>query len=230
MILGALMAAPSLDDGRLATEGLPYVLDAVLGSFWGKVLLADVCVAVFICTLAIQTAASRLMFSMARDRRLPFSSALSHVNPRTGTPIVPAVVIGLACIGILLVNVGNSAIFATLASVCIILIYLAYLCVTAPLLVQRLRGWPRGGRGTDAEGRPLFALGRWGVLVNALAVAYGLLMTINLAWPRAEVFDPEGTTPWLRWAGVLSVVAVVAAGALCRPRGREHPAPVRIGE
>ena len=27
MILGALMAAPSLTDGRLATEGLPYVLD-----------------------------------------------------------------------------------------------------------------------------------------------------------------------------------------------------------
>ncbi|MDV8001961.1 amino acid permease [Rhodococcus sp. IEGM 1408] len=230
MILGALMAAPSLTDGRLATEGLPYVLNSVLGNFWGKVLLADVVVAIFICTLAIQTAASRLMFSMARDGRLPFSAALSRVHPRTGTPILPSVLIGLACMAILLVNVGNSAIFATLASVCIILIYLAYLCVTVPLLLRRLQGWPRGPRLTDAEGKQLFSLGRWGVPVNVLAVAYGLLMTINLAWPRAEIFDPSGEAPWLRWAGVLTVVAVVGLGVLCFPRGKTHPKPVQIGE
>ncbi|WP_159149768.1 amino acid permease, partial [Dietzia lutea] len=104
MILGALMAAPSLTDGRLATEGLPYVLNSVLGNFWGKVLLADVVVAILICTLAIQTASSRLMFSMARDGRLPFSPTLSRVHPRTGAPVVPSVLIGLACMAILLVN------------------------------------------------------------------------------------------------------------------------------
>ncbi|HMN54640.1 MAG TPA: hypothetical protein PKC32_10700, partial [Sphingopyxis sp.] len=47
------------------------------------------------------------------------------------------------------------AIFATLSSVCIILIYLAYLMVTVPLLVQRLKGWPRTAVGPkfDAEGK-----------------------------------------------------------------------------
>lgn len=230
MILAALMAAPSLTDGRLATEGLPYVLNSVLGNFWGKVLLVVVVVAIFICTLAIQTAATRLMFSMARDGRLPFSATLSRVNPRTGTPIAPAVLIGVSCIAILLVNMGNAAIFATLASVCIILIYLAYLCVTAPLLLRRLRGWPNGPRLTDAEGKPLFSLGRWGIPVNVLAVGYGLLMTVNLAWPRTEIFDPSGQTPWMRWAGVLTVLAVVGLGILCFPRGKTHPKPVTIGE
>ena len=230
MILSALMAAPSLTDGRLATEGLPYVLNSVLGNFWGKVLLVVVVVAIFICTLAIQTAATRLMFSMARDGRLPFSATLSRVNPRTGTPIAPAVLIGLSCIAILLVNMGNAAIFATLASVCIILIYLAYLCVTAPLLLRRLKGWPNGPRLTDAEGKPLFSLGRWGIPVNVMAVGYGLLMTVNLAWPRSEIFDPSGETPWMRWAGVLTVLAVVGLGILCFPRGKTHPKPVTIGE
>ena len=230
MILAALMAAPSLTDGRLATEGLPYVLNSVLGNFWGKVLLVVVVVAIFICTLAIQTAATRLMFSMARDGRLPFSATLSRVNPRTGTPIAPAVLIGLSCIAILLVNMGNAAIFATLASVCIILIYLAYLCVTAPLLLRRLKGWPNGPRLTDAEGKPLFSLGRWGIPVNVMAVGYGLLMTVNLAWPRSEIFDPSGETPWMRWAGVLTVLAVVGLGILCFPRGKTHPKPVKIGE
>lgn len=229
MIIGALMAAPSLTDGRLATEGLPYVLNAVLGTFWGKVLLCDVVVAITIATLAVQTAASRLIFSMARDGRLPASRMFAAVNTRTGTPIAPSIFVGLACIAILAVNVGNSAIFATLSSVCIVLIYLAYLAVTGPLLYQRLRGWPRT-RPVDAEGKSVFALKGWGVPVNVVAVLYGALMVVNLAWPRAEIFDPDGAHPLLKWAGVVTILAVIAIGALCFPRGKEHPKPVSIGE
>jgi amino acid transporter len=205
------------------------VLDTVLSSPWGTILLIDVCIAITICTLAIQTAASRLMFSMARDNRLPGSAILSRVNGRTGTPIWPSVLIGVLCIGVLLVNVGNAAIFATLASVCIILIYLAYLMVTAPLLYRRLKGWPAERNQVDAEGLPLFSLGRFGVVVNILAVAYGALMIVNLGWPRAEIFNPTGDMPILQWAGPLSVAVTVLLGVACFPRGKTHPKPVTIG-
>ncbi|TJZ78239.1 amino acid permease [Rhodococcus oryzae] len=229
MIVGALMAAPSLTDGRLATEGLPYVLTSILSSPWGTLLLIDVAIAVFVCTLAIQTAASRLMFSMARDGRLPASSVLARVNPRTGTPIAPSVLIGLLCVAVLAVNVGNSAIFTTLSSVCIVLIYLAYLMVTVPLLVRRLSGWPTGGPQVDAEGRPLFSLGKFGIPVNIAAVLYGALMVVNLSWPRAEIFNPTGEFPLLQWAAPLTVAAVVLIGAFCYPRGKTVPNPVTIG-
>ena len=229
MIVGALMAAPSLTDGQLATQGLPYVIDSILTSPWGKVLLIDVAIAVFICTLAIQTAASRLMFSMARGGRLPASAALAKVNSRTGTPIAPSVLIGVACVAILAVNVGNSAIFTTLSSVCIVLIYLAYMMVTVPLLIQRLKGWPRGGVQKDSDGEKLFTLGRLGLPVNIAAVLYGGLMVINLSWPRAEIFDPTGEFPILRWAAPLTVLAVIVVGIACLPRGKAHPKPVTIG-
>nr|WP_296773869.1 amino acid permease [Rhodococcus sp. (in: high G+C Gram-positive bacteria)] len=229
MIVGALMAAPSLTDGNLATLGLPYVIDSILTSPWGTVLLIDVAIAVFICTLAIQTAASRLMFSMARDGRLPASQMLSKVNSKTGTPIAPSVLIGLACVAVLAVNVGNAAIFTTLSSVCIVLIYLAYMMVTVPLLLQRLKGWPHGGGQVDAEGKKLFTLGRLGVPVNVLAVLYGGMMVINLSWPRAEIFNPTGEFPVLQWAAPITVVAVVIVGIACLPRGKAHPKPVTIG-
>ncbi|WP_313512186.1 amino acid permease [Corynebacterium variabile] len=231
LILGALMAAPSLTDGRLADEGLPYVLNTVLSSPWGTVLLCDVAIAILICTLAIQTAASRLMFSMARDGRLPFSAVLSHVNTKTGTPILPSVIIGLLCVVVLLVNVGNDAIFATLTSVCIILIYLAYLAVTVPLLLQRLKGWPgKRGRETDAEGRPLFTLGPVGVVINIFAVCYGALMVVNLSWPRAEIYNPSGDMPLLQWAGPLTIIACILLGLCAFPWGKKHPKPVKVGE
>ena len=229
LIIAALMAAPSLTDGRLASEGLPYVLNSVLGNFWGKVLLVAVTIAILICVLAVQTAASRLIFSMARDQRLPFSPLFSKVNSRTGTPLAPPIFVGVACVGILLVNLGNSAIFATLSSVCIIMIYIAYLTVTAPLLWQRFGGWPRNNNLKDAEGKPVFALGKWGIPVNIAAVVYGLAMTINLAWPRAEIFDPAGDKPWMRLSGIGAIGIAILLGLLCFPRGKSHPKPVEIG-
>lgn len=225
IIIGALMAAPSLTDGRLSAEGLPYVLNSVLASPWGTILLIDVAIAILICNLAIATAASRLTFSMARDHRLPFSTALSSVNATTGTPIVPSIVIGVVQILILLINVGNDAIFATITSVCIILIYIAYLAVTVPMLVQRFRGW-RPADESHANGQKLFTLGKFGIIINILAVAYGALMVINLSWPRAEIYDPSGTMPIMEWAAPISIAVVVLLGLLCYPRGKEHPRPV----
>ena len=214
MIITALMAAPSLDDGRLASEGLPYVLTAVLGTFWGKVLLVDVAVAIFVCTLAIQTAGSRLVFSMARDGKLPASALLSSVHPVRGTPMWPSIAIGALAVGVLAINVGNAALFTTLCSVCIVMVYLAYLLVTVPQLLNRLRGdWDRVGQTMPAG---LFTLGRWGLPVNILAVLYGALMVVNLAWPRPEVYDPSGENGLLLWSAPLMVGIVLLLGIWIR--------------
>jgi urea carboxylase system permease len=211
LIVAALMAAPSLTDGKLATQGLPYVLTSRLGTVPGKLLLLDVAVAIFVCTLAIQTSATRMIFSMARDRVLPFSRQLGAVSRRTRTPLVPTVVAGLVAAALLVVNIGNPALFLGLTSVCIMLMYLAYLMVTVPMLFARLRG-RLASEDTDETGRPLFSLGRAGVLVNGLAVLYGLGMAVNLGWPRAEVFDPEGGHWYLRFLGPIALGVTVLLG------------------
>jgi hypothetical protein len=54
-------------------------------------------------------------------------------------------------------------------------------------------------------------------------------MVVNLSWPRAEIFDPSGDYPLLRWAAPVTVAAVVALGIACFPRGRTTPNPVTIG-
>ncbi|MFI9401498.1 amino acid permease [Nocardia sp. NPDC052316] len=227
LLLGALMAAPSLSDGALATEGLAYVLTAKLDSPAGTVLLGCVAVAITVCTLAIQTAGSRLMFSMARDGKLPFARRLATVHPRFGTPVLPAVVIGVLGIGLLVLNLGNAAIFATLASVCIVTLYLAYLLVTVPLLVRRSTGMPAD----EASEAGLFSLGRFGTPINALAVLWGIAMAVNLAWPRPEVYTPNGGGWWMLWAAPLFVLLVVAVGVVVHwfvartPGTAESPEP-----
>ncbi len=197
LLLAGILAAPSLADGELAAGGLPYVLTSSLGDTVGKVFLADVTIAICVCTLAIQTAATRMMFSMSRDRVLPGHGALGHVSPVTGTPVLPAIVVGVLSAAILLVNVGEASLFTALTSVCIVMLYGAYLMVTVPMLVRRLRGeWV-----TQPEH---FSLGKWGLPVNLLAVAYGGLQMINLGWPRASVYGPAGG----HWSPAVLLTAV----------------------
>lgn len=215
LVLGGLLAAPSLTDGKLGVDGLSYVLTSSLGDGVGRFLLADVVVAITVATLAIQTSACRMLFSMARDGQLPFAARLAKVNPRTGMPNAPALVVGVLAAALLLLNFASPEAFLAIGTTCIVMLYLAYAMVTGPLLVRRLKGtFPTTG--TDETGKPLFSLGRWGVPVNALALLYGLFMTVNLAWPRAEVYDPAGGHWWFQWFTVLFLLATLVLGLLYR--------------
>lgn len=205
ILLVALMAVPDLFAEQLSTEGLQYVVLRTLGPTVGEIFLWCVVVAITVCVVAVHAAGIRLMFAMARDNNLPAGSVLARVSPRFKTPVVPAVLIGAVGVVILIININQPQIFSVITSIAIIMIYVAYLLVTVPMLVQRLRGrWePREGE---------FSLGKLGLPVNLLAVLWGAAMSLNLAWPRAEVYNATGPQHWyLRW-GAFLFIGIVALG------------------
>ena len=206
ILLLALMSVSSLRGDRLSSDGLQYVVLDVLGPTAGKAMLWCVLIAVTVCALAVHTAAIRLAFAMSRDNNLPAASLLARVSPRFKTPVAPAVIIGVLALAILLVNIRQPQIFTVVTSIGIIMIYLAYLLVTVPMLVARLRGrWQPAGPGK-------FSLGRWGLPVNIVAVLWGAAMTLNLIWPRAAVYNAAAPHHWyLRWGAVL-FFGVIAGG------------------
>ncbi|MDQ3900263.1 MAG: amino acid permease, partial [Actinomycetota bacterium] len=146
-----------------------------LDSTLGRALLTVVAISIVSACLAIQNSASRVMFSMARDGRLPGAPLLGRVHPRTGTPIVTGIAVGVLAIGVLLINLGNPAAFAAVTSTSVVIVYLAYLLVTVPALRARLR------RRLPTKGPGSFSLGRWGMPVNLFAVVYGVAMMVNIA-------------------------------------------------
>ncbi|MGB8963406.1 MAG: amino acid permease [Pseudonocardiaceae bacterium] len=222
MIVAALMAAPSLTDGQLSTGGIAYVITSQLDSTLGRALLAVVAISIVSACLAIQNSASRVMFSMARDGRLPGARLLARVGPNTGTPILTGIAVGVLAIGVLLINLGNPAAFAAVTSTSVVIVYLAYLLVTVPALNARLR------RRLPARRQRGFSLGRWGLPVNLIAVAYGATMMVNIAWPRQAVYDPAGTSWVLRYLALLFVAALVVVGAVVHRLLRSRPARVAI--
>ncbi len=231
IILLAVMAVEDLADPQAGafSGGLQHIVLQALGTGTGKAFLVTVALAITVCVLAVQSAAIRLVFAMSRDDRLPASRRLATVHPRWKTPVTAAVVIGVLAVAILVVNVRQPQIFTVVTSIAVIMIYLAYLLVTVPMLLARLRGqWPRPGR------TPGFSLGRWGLPVNLVAVLWGSAMALNLAWPRAEVYNAAGPQHWyLRWGAFVFIGAIVLGGLayyLLRARHRgavlaEHAAP-----
>jgi urea carboxylase system permease len=209
ILLFAIMSVTDINAEEIGTGGLQYIVLDVLGGTIGDMFLWCVVIAITVCNLAVHTAAIRMMFAMARDNNLPAGEHLARVHPKTKTPIIPAVLIGVLAIVILVVNIRQPQIFVVITSIGIIMIYIAYLLVTGPMLLARLRGrW----RSEDTpEG--YFSLGRWGLIVNVTAVVWGVGMAINLAWPRASIYNATEPFHWyLKWGAVLFIGIVMLGG------------------
>jgi urea carboxylase system permease len=174
-------------------QALPTIIRDALGSFWGDIYLGVVLIAVFVCTLAIQSATIRLMFSMGRDGRLPFGKIWGRVNPTLHTPVWAAIAVAvLAALPFLV----STAIFVIVASATG-MIYLSYFMNNIATLGARLKGWPRV--------KAPFSLGSWGVLVNVLALIYGGLMIINFLWfggLRNATTNPALSAVFTSWANI----------------------------
>jgi urea carboxylase system permease len=216
LLVGALLAAPSLLSSQLGSEGLAYVIQSRLGTGLGKVLLIDVSIAILSAALAIQASASRVMFSMARDGRLPFSKQLAHVSPRRGTPALPNIVVGGLAIALLVVNLGQSALFTDITGVAVVVVYLAYLGVTIPRLISRLRPGFAEGEQTSVEH---FSLGRLGLPLNIIAVAFGTFFLVDIGWPRAIVY---GNTGYLHYFSLIFVGGCAVLGVVSYARVRQR--------
>jgi amino acid transporter len=184
-----LMAIPGDLSKVVADGGIspPDIIQANLSNALATGYLFVVSFAIFVCCLAIQASTIRLAYGMARDRQLPGSSVLQTVNERTGTPVGACIVVGLMA-ALFLLKYAGVAYIAIAASG---MIYLSYILANLAILRARRRGFPR----TPGA----FALGRWGMLVNVLALVWGGAMLINFAWHRVATNPKASET-----AGLLS--------------------------
>lgn len=206
LMIGALMAVGDINSEELASGGLSYVVESVLGPTLGRLLLVCVAFAIFVCILANQTGAMRMIFAMSRDNALPASSRLARVSPVTKAPVLAAVLVGVLAILILLANLGQAQVFLVVTSTTVVLAFIAYVIVASAYLLRRMRGqW--------VDDRRYFRLGRFGVPVALAAVIWGAAMVVNIAWPRLEVYNPVAPFHWyLQWGAVLFVVVALGIG------------------
>ena len=192
-ILAVILAIPSVPD--TIAEGLAggfpiatvitghFTQELFAGISFGELYLLVILASVFVCTMAIQGAASRMMFSMGRDRRLPGGALWGSVNSRFRTPANASIAVGiLAAIPILVTGPYGGFVLSICATG---LIYLSYFLCNIGVLNARRHGWPHQ--------KAWFNLGRWGTIVNVLALLYGGLMILNIALWSDPIFGDFGS-------------------------------------
>src|ERR1700730_17707280 len=178
-LLGTLVAIPNLHP---ATSGLGWnpaqVIEANFSTAFATLYLFVVSAAIFVCCLSILASTIRLCFGMARDNQLPMSGPLARVSPSLHTPVWTCIVLAVLA-AFPFIKYAGVAIIAIAATG---MIYLSYFLGNLAIMRARARGWPKFSAP--------FRLGRWGMLVNVVALLYGGAMLVNFAWPRVAS-NPE---------------------------------------
>jgi hypothetical protein len=117
------------------------------------------------------------MFSMGRDRRLPFGGTWAHVSHQFKTPANAALAVGLLA-GVPLLVTDSPFLLAGGATG---LIYISYFLCNLGVFMARTKGWPHRSA--------WFSLRGWGPLINAAALLWGGVMIVNFAiWNAPDWF------------------------------------------
>ncbi len=189
--MGAAVTEGQAAGFPIATTIKDNLTFAIGGITLGELYLVVIFIAVYVCTLAIQGATVRLMFSMGRDRRLPFGGAWGHVHPTLRTPANAAVAVGVLGAVPIIVTGALGSIYMAIAATG--MIYISYFLCNLGVFAARRRGWPLKGA--------WFKLGSWGTIINVLALIWGGAMIINIGlWTWPQVFGDFGNDLRNAWS------------------------------
>ncbi|KAK4554591.1 hypothetical protein LTR86_008446 [Recurvomyces mirabilis] len=133
--------------------GFPYIqiFHNSVGNVAGATVMTAVVLALtWSCAIGITTTASRMTWSFARDKGLPWSSFIGRVNNRSSVPVNAVLVVtGLAAL-LTLIYIGSSVAFNDVISLTITGFYGSYFLPCALLLYRRIKGQVHP-HGTEVE-------------------------------------------------------------------------------
>ncbi|EOA83831.1 uncharacterized protein SETTUDRAFT_21180 [Exserohilum turcica Et28A] len=214
-----------LSDESAQTAPFLRIFHQAVGSKAGATVMVAIIVLLEFCSaMGCLAAASRMTWSFARDRGLPFSRALSMIDKRSTIPVMSILAVTLFAALLALINIGSSAAFNGTLSLVLEGFYLSYLLAIGLLFWRRIRGdldasssssssssspFPslhheHFHRHADAETR--ISWGPWrlnaalGVANNAIAICYLLVIIFFSFWPIQTNPGVAG----MNWAGVVT--------------------------
>ncbi|KAJ5832754.1 hypothetical protein N7474_001065 [Penicillium riverlandense] len=148
----------------------------VTGSLYGGGLFcALVMIGInFFVIVGTNSAGSRIVWSMARDKAFPYSEYLSQVSPRLGIPLRAIGFVVVIDLMLGLIVLGSDLAFQSIISGGGLMLQVSYLVPVVVVLIRGRKILPP---------RPHFDLGRWGYLVNVLSVCWSLLICVVYLCP-----------------------------------------------
>lgn len=219
-LIGFLFA---IDDIAAATShptGYPflYVFTNALSLQGANALSIIVLVVVSAANVNFGASTARQTFAFARDSGLPFSAWIARVEPRRGIPKNAVLLSSLIAALLALINIGSTTAFFAIVSLQVVSLMFTYAVSLSCILHRRL---------TQPESLPnaRWSLGKWGVAVNSIGLAYVVFAMFWSFWPSYAHVDVEN----FEWAVLLFVSVLVLCLIMYRVQGRRvYKGPVKV--
>ena len=142
MLAAVVVAIPDMNEAAAQGENAFYLDHGPRPAGWlGLVLCIGIVVAQYLCGLATVTSASRMTYAFARDGGLPWSRGLRRVSPRFGSPAVAIWAVAALAIAFTI----YTPVYTTIATCCVIFLYLSYGVPTLLGLIAYGRHWTAMG-------------------------------------------------------------------------------------
>ena len=156
-----------------------YLVYANLPALAAHMVAVIIAVAMWLCGLSSITSMSRMWFAFARDGGMPGYTLVRRVHPHWRTPIWSIVLTSLLAVLLTI----YAALYSVVVAISTTALYLAYAIPIWLNLRNKLR---RRGEYTTPGLAP-WSLGRWGVPLNAIALAWVAFITILFSIPPNEL-------------------------------------------
>jgi amino acid transporter len=174
MLLALTWCIPNGDVSATANDPYPvlYIVSNNLAPLLANVIAVVIGVAMWLCGVSSVTSMGRMWYAFARDDGIPGSRWLKRVGGRHRTPHAAIVVTSVLSILICL----YAAAFFVITSISTICLYLAY---GIPIYLN--------ARYRDRLERGPWTLGRWSFVLNLIAIAWIVVITIIFMLPPNEL-------------------------------------------
>ncbi|KAE8352704.1 amino acid permease-domain-containing protein [Aspergillus coremiiformis] len=218
LVITYLFAMPSLEDALDDPTGFPfiYVFKNAVGTSGVNGLTAIILIPVIFSNILFNASAARQTYAFARDKGLPFARWIGKVNPKRKLPVNA---IGLSCVIsclLALINIGSDTAFHAIISLNIAALMWTYVVSIGCLLYRRL---------ACPETLPTqrWSLGKYGIWVNAAALAYVIFAFFFSFWPSRTAV----TLTKFNWSVVIFSSVFIISVVMYILKGRkEYAGPV----
>ena len=216
-----LVLAFATDKGAYASAApVAYIVADVLGSVVQKIFLVFVCVSIFACGLVIMVTNGRLIFSMARDRRLPGHQFCARCpGPPAARPGPPSLAAVLGAVITLVLRTHTNALF-TLFTASTIMPALLYAGTVLLYVFAARRRRANAGTSRSAGGRSRSSRGA------LIWLAYELIVLIGPASSATRSTTCSARSAWA-WCSTSSSWCWNRARCAAERAGAAHREPAR---
>ncbi|KAL1864671.1 hypothetical protein Plec18167_009671 [Paecilomyces lecythidis] len=211
-------AIPSLEDALNDPSGFPfiYVFGNAVSVAGINGLTAIILIPVIFSNILFNASTARQTYAFARDKGLPFSEWISHVDPKRQLPVNAIALSCLISALLSIINIGSLTAFNAIISLNVAALMFTYSMSLGCVIYRRI---------CHPETLPprRWSLGKWGLPINIIALLYVIFAIFWSFWPG----NTPTTLDTFNWSVVMFVGVFVISLFMYFLKGhREYVGPV----